>query len=304
MQTMTTSLKKQPVYWLLLGFSCLPNFILYAFARFLAFCAWHSKSSMRRVTELNLAYCFPDMDKNEREQLARQSMLETANVAVEMPNVLFQSQKQGLRRIHSVSGVELIDEILAEGKGVIVLAPHIGNWEYMGVYLTDHYDCKFMFKPVDNPAVNRLIIRARTQSGAELMPTNKAGVMGILKHLKQGGVSGILPDQVPDDANARVVASFYGQAAPTMSLVSSFSKKPNIKVVAAFAKRLSNKQFDIVFQAVDDNIYSKDAVVSATALNGAVESLIAMAPAQYQWEYKRFKYDVNGGKHALYRKDG
>ena len=135
------------------------------------------------------------------------------------------------------------------------------------------------------------------------MPTNKKGVMAVVKHLRQAGVTGILPDQVPDDRNAWISADFYGQPAPTMSLVANLAKKPQIKAVGAFAQRLENGQFEIIFQAVDDALYSKDSHIAATAMNHAVEQLIACAPAQYQWEYKRFKWTADGAKHPIYKQD-
>ena len=299
---MTIFVKKHPLYWLLRGLSCLPSFILYGFARLVAFLAWHSNSDMRRITELNLGYCFPAMPEDERKVLAKRSLFETACVAVEMPAYFFNDPENDLKKIASVQGGELIDEAIAAGNGVIILAPHIGNWEYLGRYLTKHYDCQFMFKPGKHAFINTLMTSVRSQAGAELIPTNKLGVIKLLKHLKRGGLSGILPDQVPDQVEARVTAPFYGQLAPTMTLVSSFAKKPNIKVIAGVAIRLPNKQFEVVFQPVDDKLYSKDVAVSATALNAAVEGLITLAPAQYQWEYKRFKYDETGAKHKLYQK--
>ena len=299
---MSLSIKKQPLYWFLRGLSCLPKPLLYALARLLAFFAWHLNSDMRRITELNLAHCKPDMNAAARANLARQSVLETANVAVEMLLILFQAPELNLQRIASVKGKALIDDILARGQGVIIVAPHLGNWEYLGLYLCQYYDCMFMFKPGKSALMDQLISHARSQTGAQLMPTNKTGVMGMLKHLKQGGVSGILPDQAPEQAQARTTAPFFMKPAPTMSLVSSFAKKPKIEAVSAFAKRLPNKQFEIIIEAVDAELYSADLTLSTAALNRSVERLIEQAPAQYQWEYKRFKYDENGAKHALYKK--
>jgi KDO2-lipid IV(A) lauroyltransferase len=189
-----------------------------------------------------------------------------------------------------------------QGDGVVIIAPHLGNWEYLGLFLGAHYDCVSLYKPGKYAVVNAVVRRGRSRSGANLMPTDKKGVMAVLKKLKAGSVSGILPDQVPEEANSRVMADFMGHPAPTMTLVSSLVKKPNIKAVAAFAKRLPSGKFELIFQAVDDAIYSADTEVSAAALNKAVENLLAEAPMQYQWEYKRFKYDAAGGKNPLYKK--
>ena len=126
--------------------------------------------------------------------------------------------------------------------------------------------------------------------------------MKVIKHLKSQGVTGILPDQVPDDRNAWVNAPFFNQMSPTMTLASSLSSKPNVTAVVAFAKRHKGGKFEVIIKPIDEAIYSQDKQVSTTALNQAVEGLIKLAPEQYQWEYKRFKWDSKGHKHPLYRK--
>ena len=301
---MTKVVKQHPQYWLLRFIAALPYGFLYSIARFAAFCAWHSASRLRRITELNIGYCFPALSSAEQKKLSQASLRETINVGLEMPKVLFQDVDKSLAQIVQVSGKEHIDALLAGGSGVIVLAPHLGNWEYLGLYLGQHYDTVSLYKPSGHPLMDTLVQQGRSSSGAKLMPTNKKGVMTVLKHLKRGGVTGILPDQVPIENNAWVNAEFYGHKAPTMSLVANLAKKPGVKAVAAFAKRLDNNkgQFEIIFQAVDEAIYSGDSSISSSAMNHAVEKLISEAPAQYQWEYKRFKWNAEGQKHTLYRK--
>ena len=39
----------------------------------------------------------------------------------------------------------------------------------------------------------------------------------------------------------------------------------------------------------DERVYSDDDVQSATGVNASVEAAIGLAPAQYQWEYKRYR---------------
>ena len=300
---MTKTVLHSVQYGLLRAIACLPQCSLHSIARCIAFIAWHGRSRLRRITEINIRHCRDDLSAKQQQQLARQSLIETVKVGLEMPRVLFHSCERNLSLIAKVSGKAHIDALLAAGHGVIVLAPHLGNWEYLGLYLGQHFDCVSLYKPSGHPVMDRLVEQARSGSGAKLMPTNKKGVMAVVKHLRQAGVTGILPDQVPDDRNAWISADFYGQPAPTMSLVANLAKKPQIKAVGAFAQRLENGQFEIIFQAVDDALYSKDSHIAATAMNHAVEQLIACAPAQYQWEYKRFKWTADGAKHPIYKQD-
>jgi KDO2-lipid IV(A) lauroyltransferase len=44
----------------------------------------------------------------------------------------------------------------------------------------------------------------------------------------------------------------------------------------------------------EEAINSADQQTSLDALNRGVESIVALAPSQYQWEYKRFKARPEG----------
>lgn len=295
-------MKSKPLYWLLKCLSLLPYWALMLLARVLAWLAWSSNSSLRWVTERNIKHCFATWSSQEQRQFAKKSLLETAKVAVEMPKVLLQKSDKSLGQIVAVNGKAYLDDAQQAGKGVVVLAPHLGNWEYLGLWLGANYDCVSLFKPSKNAVLNAIVEHGRSQSGARLMPTNKKGVLAVLKHIRKGGVTGILPDQVPDDANSRVYADFYGHKAPTMTLVGSLLQKPNMAAVVAFARRAGKGQFVIEIQPVSPDIYNTTPELAATAVNQAVESVIALAPEQYQWEYKRFKYNEAGEKHPLYKK--
>ncbi len=299
---MQQSIKKSPQYWLLRSLSLLPMSWLYALAHLARLVLWHTNSREKRITLLNIGHCFPDISEAKKQSLAKQSILETAFVAVEMMKLIFEKHEKLSARVSCIEGKELINQAIEKGHGVIILAPHLGSWEYLGVYLAEHFNILNMYKPSDNKLMNQLVIRYRTQNGAGLAPTSKKGIVTVIKHLKNQGVTGILPDQVPDDPSSWVSAPFFGQNAPTMSLASSLCSKPNITAVAAFAKRVKGGKFEVIIKPVAEGIYSKDKLESVAALNKAVEDLVLLAPEQYQWEYKRFKWGEDGKKHPMYRK--
>lgn len=129
----------------------------------------------------------------------------------------------------------------------------------------------------------------------KLAPANMKGVAQMLKLLKAGEMVGNLPDQEPDDRSGGVFAPFMGVETFSPKLVTRLISKTGAKVVAGFAERLPDGQgFDIHFIAADAGIYSSDEVEAVTAMNRTVEQLVAKAPEQYQWEYKRFKTRPEG----------
>lgn len=279
----------------------LPLPALHSLARLLAGLAWHGRTALRRITETNLALCYPDMPVHQRRQLARAAVTHTLLTALEIPRIWLQPVEKTLARIETVQGQALIDEARAAGKGVIVIAPHLGNWEALGYFLASHYPLTCLFKPQAEAWRNEIIFQGRSRCGTQLQPTSKKGVLGIVKALRAGGVTGILPDQIPDKGSGVEYVPFFGHPVATMTLIPSLLQRGNVVAVAGFAKRLANGHFSIVLQPVSQDLYAADTAVAATALNQAVEQLVALAPAQYQWEYKRFRRGPGGIKTGVYR---
>lgn len=282
--------------------SFLPLMFRQALAKVLAFFAWCLHTDLRQTTQINLALCYPELDVSERKQLAKQSLYHTMMIALEIPTVWRQDAEKSLAQIVEVEGKHFLDEAQAQGKGVIVIAPHLGNWEYLGLFLGHYYDTVSLYQPPKKAWLEDLTRQGREKTGAKLMPTNKKGVLAVLKALKAGGVTGILPDQLPERGNGAAYVPFFQQITPTMTLIPSLLQRGNIVAVAGFAQRLANGQFKIVFQAAAEDIYAADEQIACTALNQSVEQLIAHAPAQYQWEYKRFRRGDEGIKRRIYKK--
>jgi KDO2-lipid IV(A) lauroyltransferase len=203
--------------------------------------------------------------------------------------------------IEAVEGEEDFQQAISKGKGVIILAPHIGAWELFAIYLGDKEPFTALYQPPDNPAMHELINTARSRTGIKVAPTNIKGVKILLQNLKKGEVIGILPDQVPR-AEGGEFAPFFGVPALTTTLVSNLVKRTGAQVVVGSALRIARSgKFKIVFRPVPATIASADINVALGVLNKSVEECVEQAPEQYQWEYKRFKKQP-GGERKYYQK--
>jgi len=179
---------------------------------------------------------------------------------------------------------------------VIVLAPHHGNWELVGLYLSTLRPMAALYKPPKIKELEDYMSKVRGRHGSELVPTNKRGVVRLFSVLREQGMVGILPDQVPGGSGG-VFAPFMGVPANTIKLVSRLVDKTGCEVVSLCAMRRPQADgFDMVFRRVDPDIYSSDVDVSVAAMNRSIEECVRHIPEQYQWEYKRFKdYRVGTG---------
>jgi len=258
---------------------------------------WLGDSETTRVTKENVEICFPDLSTEQQQLLAKKSLIETGKLFAEFGLSWEWPTERTLSLIRSVQGKEFLDAIFEKGKGAIILAPHHGNWEMVGLYLSTLRPMAALYKPPKIKALEQYMSAVRGRHGSELVPTNKRGIIRLFSILSKQGMVGILPDQVPGGTGG-ILAPFMGVEANTVKLISRLIDRTQCEVVSLCAIRLPDgKGFDMVFKQVDQEIYSKDLALSVAALNRSIEVCLKDQPEQYQWEYKRFKGTlVNGEK--------
>ncbi|EWH03891.1 lysophospholipid acyltransferase family protein [Halomonas sp. BC04] len=242
----------------------------------------------RDVTEINLAQVYPEQSATARRGLARESLTHSTATMLELGFAWMADPGRVEASIVEVHGRELLDEARAQGRGVIVLAPHFGNWEVLNFWLSGHFPFTAMYEPPKIDELDPVTREGRERMGASLVPTNPRGVAALLKALKRGEAIGILPDQEPNWGSG-VFAPFYGRLAYTATLLPKLVARTDARVVTGVARRLPGRGFAIHFLAADERVYETDETTSATGVNACVEDAIALDPAQYQWEYKRYR---------------
>ncbi len=240
------------------------------------------------MTCTNLQLCYGDFPIKERKRLARASLMETAKTAAEVGAIWLHDSQWLKEHVLEVEGLEILKKKLSEDKGLVLISPHLGNWEVTAPFFAIDEPLVALYQPSPDPDLDSFIINSRSKPNMTMAPTNRRGVALLLKTLKGGGTIGILPDQVPDEETSGVMAPFFSEPAKTMTLVHSLIQRTKCNVIMLVAFRVRGG-FKILYQECDADVYSEDSVTSATGLNRSIENCVKLAPAQYQWEYKRFK---------------
>lgn len=250
---------------------------------------WRLPNSAKRVSIKNIDIAFPNLSSEARALLVKQSLIETGKTATELGAIWCWPQAKKLALIKRVEGADRLAEAVAQGKGVMVLSPHVGCWEIIGHYLAEHYPTTILYRPPRIGSLDTFMRQTRQSSGVKLQPTDMSGVKGLRKALKNAEVVGILPDQDPGKSGG-VVAPFFGHPANTMVLVSKLAQKSACPVFYILAERLPQAQgYVIHLLDAPANVASADEQLATTALNHGVETCVRQVPSQYQWSYKRYK---------------
>ncbi|PJK14243.1 lipid A biosynthesis lauroyl acyltransferase [Lysobacteraceae bacterium NML07-0707] len=251
-----------------------------------------------RVAWRSLELAFAHMPEAERRALHKAALQSTGRQMFETLRIWTRPAAENLQLLREGAGIELFDAALGSGRGVIIAAPHHGNWELLNQWLASRTALAILYAPPESARVDaflRRVRKAQAQDGqVEQIRAEGIGIRQLFKRLQGGGVVGILPDQQPKQGEG-VWAPFFGTPASTMTLIGRLAERSGAIVLFAWCERdADGRGFTLHIEAAPDDIAAKDPQVSATALNAGIEALVRRNPAQYQWTYKRWSQQPEG----------
>lgn len=189
-------------------------------------------------------------------------------------------------------GAQYIEQAVAQGRGIVFLTPHLGSFEVTAQAYAARFGARqpitVLFRPSRQPRLRALVATARQRPGLQTAPTTLAGVKQLIKSLRLGQCVGLLPDQVPP-SGLGVWAPFFGREAYTMTLSARLAQQTGAIVLVAWGERLPwGRGYTVHVQPLGMEL-PHDPLAAATAINQAMERVIAICPQQYLWGYARYK---------------
>ncbi|RFA24765.1 hypothetical protein CAI21_20390 [Alkalilimnicola ehrlichii] len=252
-------------------------------------------NDLRRDTRFNLKLCFPELSERERKRLLKHALRETFKAMTEVA-AFWQWKPERLDAlVKETRDLHVLYDAVEKGDGVIVAVPHLGAWELLPIYFSRRIPLHSLYRPPRNIEFDPLVRSARERLGGHTYPANPRGIRSLYKALSQGEVAAILPDQEPRGEG--VFAPFFGVPAKTMTLLPKLAERSGAAVVYVFAIRLPwGRGYRIQCLPAPEGVSAADSTVAATAMNHGIEQCAQEALPQYQWSYRRFRKQPNGGK--------
>ncbi len=260
------------------------------FGRFL----YSLNSRSARTCKKNLTLCYPELNAQEINRLCFDRMQHLGQSLFETPKIWRKGSIWVESKVKKVYGLDIFESLFEQKKGLIIIIPHLGNWEILGLWISKRAPMTSIYEPPKIKSLNDWVKRGRENAGASLVPADITGVSNVLKALTKGQVTGILPDQFPPDISGQT-STFFNVKTRTMTLIHKLIGRVDCNALIASAIRVTDG-WEIYFQRVDDDIKSTDISTSLSALNRSIEDMVKLNPSQYQWEYKRFKDLKDNGK--------
>ena len=260
----------------------------------------------RKIARVNLAIAFPELSTEERDRIGRKSFQSTARNLLELSR-LDRYSPQSIAKIVRYDeefGLENYLAAKATGKPVLYLTGHFSAWELLpAAHALYGHPLSFIIRPLDNPMLDRYLLRLREASGNKVIPKKKSA-RTILERLKAGEPVGILMDQNTTLQDG-VFTDLFGIPAATSSSLALFALRADAVIVPGFLTSLQDGRYAIKFlppmHLTRTGDMNRDVRLNTQRINQVLEGIIRQYPESWLWGHKRWKNQPEGNPSDLYR---
>lgn len=240
----------------------------------------------RRVRD-NLALVCPDLPEPEVRRIVRGATGNAGRNMIELFSPEF------IRRTRSVPasgpGIEPLLRAQAAGRPAIIVSAHLGNFNAtrLGIVASGVRIACF-YRAMRNRPFNARYARAMAAISQPILEQNRAGVMQMVRHLRQGGTLAIMNDL---NAHDGVPLMFFGHLALTSLSAAELALKYAAPLVPVWSRRLENGlDFEVTFEA---EIPPTDPLTMTREFNRRLEARVRADMDQWFWIHRRWKDGSN-----------
>jgi KDO2-lipid IV(A) lauroyltransferase len=260
----------------------IPGPLVFRLGEILGDLAWRMMPRRRKTVTRNLRIAFAgSKTPEELEKLVRETFRRTGGNLVSVTHTARLS-KNRLSKIVELKGTEHISAALAAGRGVVVIIPHMGNWEVLSrlhIFLPEKPRSGAFYRPLNNPLMNERILKRRGADGTRLF-SKRDSFLPMVKFLRENQIMGILADQRVGKQGDLV--SFFGRLTRCTPLPSLLARRAKCPMVALSMVTVRPGKWEARFTPVERPYTTESSMI-------ALEEAMKVSPADAFWFHERWK---------------
>ena len=242
-----------------------------------------------KIARQNLVRVYPAKTEAEREVILKDYYQFLGDMFVEVLRSPHLSDEDFLTRVQW-DNPEVINDLWADGRSIVLMALHQCNWEWMlhSATLTLDPPLEVIYKPLHNKAFDEYFRETRARFGSILVPHKKA--VQIFNHRKEPFLLALLSDQAPLKKRKKVWSTMLGQDTAFPLGAELFAKKNDAVVVYGWPRRVSRGHYQIRLEILAEPPFKGEGseILDAYAKRGG-EAIIAQ-PETWLWSNRRWSY--------------
>lgn len=267
----------------------IPLPILHHLGNLLGYVMYHALPKDRQRIEQHLQIAQMPSDK----PMVLSVCQETVKSGLELPVAFFRQPEHIVSLFQEVNGWEHIENAIAQQQGLLLITPHIGSYDLAGRYISERlpFPLTAMYKPPKIKAFDDIMQMGRVRGKGKTAPTSLQGVKQVMKALRAGEATIILPDHVPNpyDGGDGVWVDFFGKPAYTMTLAGKLANINNVQTLFFVGERLPHGRGFALHIAPLSGSLNGDKSHDAFIMNENVANWVRRFPQQYLFAYNRYK---------------
>jgi KDO2-lipid IV(A) lauroyltransferase len=273
----------------------LPNRMLAAIGNSVGALLFWLIPERRRVARVNLEKCFPEMNSEQREALARAHFRAFGRSFVDRA-LLWWAPRERIERLVRIEGLEHLRATIGKpgSAAAVLLVPHFVGLDAGGTRLSCEIDAVSMYANQKDAKFNELLMRGRSRFGDQRLVSRQEGIRAVLAAMREGRAFYYLPDQ---DYGARdaIFVPFFGVPTATVPGLSRIARLTGARVLPCVTRLLpGGAGYVLRIDPPWDNFPSADPLADTRRMNEYIERLVLEMPEQYNWMHKRFKTRPEG----------
>ncbi len=270
-------------------FAVIPFRLLYGFADFVFYIVYYVAGYRKKVVFDNLRNSFPEKSTEEITRIAKAFYHHLADMLIESLKAFSMTQEAVMMRYKFNYPVPT-DFFYKEGRPVICVAGHYGNWEWAGIASGKqilHKPVGF-YKPLSNKLIDRYIQKTRVRGRSKL-----ASIVNTAETFKadygEPAAFYMVADQSPSSPRLAYWVNFLNQETAVLHGPEKYARIHNFPILFASVHKIKRGFYTVDFQILESNPdQTKTGQITGRFMK-MLEEVIVANPEYYLWSHRRWK---------------
>lgn len=289
-------LSKLLYYLIIKPLSLLPFWVIYRISDVTFFIIYFIVGYRKQVVFGNIQRSFPEKSTKEVKAIMFKFYRHFCDLIVESIKGFSISSEEAQKRMGSVN-TEIINNYGKQGKDVVLVGGHYGNWELFAVAVGPTINIKpiALFTPLANKFFDHKVKASRSRFGLNLLPSSKIRELMAEKSAEKRMII-FGSDQSPRKGQRAYWMTFLNQETGVQFGAEKFASEHNCAVVYGHIRRLKRGHFQIEYQAICDDANKTSYGEITKTHTRLLEAEIMKEPAYWLWSHKRWKHNRPEGE--------
>lgn len=219
----------------------------YAFADAVGWGTYIVGTGARHNMERNYRRVLPHASRRVQREVARRSLQNYCRYLVDFARLGGMDRGEAAAMAQDNEAFARLREALADGRGVVIVCMHFGNWDLGGTATAAHgFPFAAIGERFGDPRLDREVFGEREALGMRILPLD-GPMIAAVRHLRAGGALALLVDRPLVDEGIEV--EFFGAKTHVPAGPARLARRTGSALVAAAMPRVERNRPEVTIEA-------------------------------------------------------